>query len=84
MTDTVFQALNDYISSEFGVMHPEVEITPDTLLLSTGVLDSLNLFLLLTFIEERFGVIVEPEAIVPENFDTLASIVRFVQAHVEV
>jgi acyl carrier protein len=51
--------------------------------LDTGVLDSLNLFLLLTFIEEQFGVTIEPEEIVPENFDTLTSITRLVQTHLE-
>ena len=50
-------------------------------LLSSGVpiLDSLEILKLTTFVEETFGVVVNDEDLVPENFETLASLSRFIE-----
>jgi clorobiocin biosynthesis protein CloN5 len=50
------------------------ELAADTPLLEWGILDSLSLAELTTFIEERFGLRVPLEAIVPDNFRDLEAI----------
>jgi acyl carrier protein len=41
--------------------------------------DSLGLFLLISFIEERFGVEVEPDDVTFENFQTVRAIADLVR-----
>ena len=48
-------------------------------LLGKGIVDSLGITELIAFLEERYGVDVRPEDIVPENFRTLANIEAFVE-----
>jgi|Tabmets5t2r1_1033131.scaffolds.fasta_scaffold17185_2 acyl carrier protein len=42
------------------------------------VLDSLHLITLVSSLEERFGVVVTPEDLVPENFQSIAAIAGLV------
>lgn len=44
------------------------------------VLDSLHLITLMTSLEDRFRVVVAPEDLVPENFESIAAIAGFVGA----
>ncbi len=51
----------------------------DTQLFDTGVLDSVGIFDLVTFLEKEFGVSIGDELIVPENFDSVKSVSDFVR-----
>jgi len=49
-----------------------VEVTPETDLLASGLLDSLDFLHLMTFIEEELNVDVPVEQLSPDNFSTPA------------
>lgn len=55
------------------------KIDPDESLVASGVLDSLSLLRLITFLEENFNVIVDDDEVVSENFETLNVIKAFVE-----
>jgi acyl carrier protein len=46
----------------------------DRALIASGVVDSLRLMTLVTFVEEEFGLEVADEEIVPANFGTIGAI----------
>jgi acyl carrier protein len=50
------------------------DLDQHTPLLEWGVLDSLNMVALLSFIESRFGVVIPDDDVVPQNFFTVAAI----------
>jgi acyl carrier protein len=52
----------------------DVEIAADTELIEQGVLDSLEILRLVSFLEERFQLAVPVDEFVPENFRTPAAI----------
>ncbi|MBX7096413.1 MAG: acyl carrier protein [Myxococcaceae bacterium] len=49
-----------------------------TELLDMGVLNSLNIMLLLAFLEERFGMKVQPEDVNPDNIQSIEQLTRWV------
>lgn len=49
-------------------------------LLSHGIIDSLGILEVVTFVESEFGITVADEELVPESFESIASIARFVDA----
>jgi acyl carrier protein len=53
-------------------------ITADQPLLD-GLIDSTSMLRLVLFIEERFGVRVEDDELVPENFETIRRLTEFVE-----
>ncbi len=54
------------------------EISPDEPLIENGVLTSLQTVELVTFLEERFGIIVEDEEFDEENFGSVGAIAGLV------
>ncbi len=56
------------------------KLDPDSSLINSGVIDSLALLRLITFIEEKFGVTVDDTEVVPENFETINIMKGFIEA----
>ncbi|MFS4481482.1 acyl carrier protein [Hyunsoonleella sp. 2307UL5-6] len=54
-----------------------LETTDD--LLGSGILDSIGMMKLITFIEESFDIKVDPEDMVIENFMTVENVVDFIK-----
>ena len=46
-------------------------------LLDSGILDSLGVLELVTFLEEELGVLIVDDELVPENFSTVERLARF-------
>lgn len=51
-----------------------IRIAADTPLLAGGVLDSMDLLQLVTWMEEEYGLAVDPDLLTVENFETPATI----------
>lgn len=47
-------------------------------LLGNGILDSLGILEVVAFVESEFGITVADEELIPESFESIASIARFV------
>src|SRR5688500_17196372 len=50
----------------------------DDPLLRSGILDSLGILEVVSFLESEFDIVVADEELVPESFETIATIARFV------
>jgi acyl carrier protein len=71
--------LTEYITNEFAPSPEFLPIKQDTSLLESRILDSLSILKLVLFIEKRFGVVVAPDELVPENFETIALISSYLR-----
>jgi acyl carrier protein len=76
MATEVGQQIKDFILNEFLPGEDPAELTPDTPLISGGILDSIATLRLLMFMEETWGVTFEPHEVDKENLDTLSLIER--------
>ena len=63
---------------ETFVLDPEQQIDEEASLLGTGVLDSTGILEVVAHLEETYDIQVEDEEIVPENFDSLVALGRYV------
>ena len=77
---TVVTELTEYIVKEVASRPPEEPVTPDYPIIEGGLVDSLGLFKVIAFIEERYPVRIPPEEILFENFATINAIVRLIEA----
>ena len=48
-------------------------------MLDSGIVDSLGVLDLVGFIEEQFGIEAQDDDLVPENFDSIDALTRFVK-----
>lgn len=60
------------------VMGGDIEIGDATSFMEAHILDSTGFIELITFVEEFFGIAVDDEEMLPENFDSLANIAGYV------
>jgi acyl carrier protein len=51
-------------------------------LLQSGIVDSLGILDLVTFVEQSFGIILNDEELLPENFQTIERLSIFVQSKI--
>jgi acyl carrier protein len=51
----------------------------DTSFLENGIVDSMNIMEIVMFIEEKYGVQVADEEIIPDNFDSIECLVKFIE-----
>ena len=71
--------LIDYIQMEI-IGHPsEAALSVDDDLLSSGLIDSLGIMKLISFLEDRFDLTIPPEDMTIENFMTVAAIETYLQ-----
>lgn len=58
------------------------ELTLDYALIDNEVLDSMGIFELISFVEDEFGITIDDEDLVVENFGTIGAIESMVAAKV--
>ena len=78
--DNLNEDLRQYILSEFLPGEKPSNLRDDTPLRTSGVLDSVATLRLVSYIEERFGIEVEAHEAGVENFDSIQSIVSFINS----
>ena len=71
-------ALQQFLTTELGI--PDSDVQSDTLLFSTGVVDSFALISLMTFIENETGHFIPPTDITLENFDSIDRIIEYLKS----
>jgi acyl carrier protein len=73
----VMSQIRQFIIDEFVRNRSTIDET--TNLLEQEIIDSLGIFTLIAFIDDRFGVTVAPEEVNLENFETLGAISSLVE-----
>jgi acyl carrier protein len=75
--------LTEYVKQEL-LKGRKIEVAPHTDLLSAGVVDSLGLLKLVSFVEERFGFAVPDEDVVYENFSSIQALTNYLNEQASV
>ena len=77
--DTIVESLRQFIRVNL-LFGQDVRFTDEDSFLELGIIDSTGVLELVTFIEGQHDITVEDEELVPENLDSIANLVRFIQA----
>jgi acyl carrier protein len=76
---SILENLKNILLTEIAVDLGKKSLDPDEDLLEQGIIDSLGIMKLVLFMEETYGIAVADEEVVPENFQTVSMMVRFVE-----
>ncbi|HEX7270687.1 MAG TPA: acyl carrier protein [Casimicrobiaceae bacterium] len=72
--EQIFDALAAFLAKDGAGGQNVVAIAPDTDIVGQGLVDSVGIFKLITFVEEKFGITIEPNEVLLENFKTLQAL----------
>lgn len=75
----VANAIERFVIDELIMGDSSTKLGHDQSLISSGTIDSLGILRLIAFIEEQFGVQVEDEEVVAENFESINIIKAFIE-----
>jgi acyl carrier protein len=74
----IIRRVRGFVQENFLYMHSNFHLGDDDRLLDKGVIDSMSIVEMISFIEREFGVNAMEEEISDANFGSLAGIARFV------
>jgi acyl carrier protein len=74
----IIKRVRDFVQENFLYMHSNFHLADDDRLLDKGVIDSMSIVEMISFVEREFGVNAMEEEISDANFGSLAGIARFV------
>jgi acyl carrier protein len=77
-TAAIEHAVREFLTDNFPLSGDATELDRDESLIGAGVIDSTGVLEVIGFVEERYGVEIADEEVLPENLDSIASIGRFV------
>jgi acyl carrier protein len=69
--------VRQFVASNFYVADTD-SLRDEDSLLEAGIVDSTGVLEVIAFVESQFGLTIEDEEIVPENFDSVARITGFI------
>jgi len=76
---SISEKLEKFIFTEIVAKLGKQALKPEEDLLEQGIIDSLGIVKLVSFMEEAFNLTIDDDEILPENFQSLNSIVRLVE-----
>jgi len=74
----IIKRVRNFVHENFLYMYSDFQLGDDDRLLEKGVIDSMSIVEMISFIEQEFGVYAAEEDISDANFGSLAGIARFV------
>ena len=76
--DEIIKTIRAFLNDNF-LLGDDGELEEETSFLDSGIIDSTGILELVALLEEKFGILIEDDEIVPENLDTLKNITNFLQ-----
>jgi acyl carrier protein len=71
--------IRQYLAENFLFSDNGYELEDEASFLEEGVVDSTGVLELVMFVEETFGIIVQDEEIVPQNFDSVSQLAAYIR-----
>ena len=78
-TSAVEATVRGYILENLLFSSDDAELPNDASLLERGIIDSTGVLEIVLFLEGEFGIAIKASEMLPENFDSVNNMVRFVE-----
>jgi len=79
MPDDIKKTVREFIRENFHYRGEIESLSESDSLLEAGLIDSMGVLELVTFLESTFSIEVADEEVVPENIDTIGGVVAYVR-----
>lgn len=77
---TIESSVRNYILENYLFTDDQSELANNASLLEKGIIDSTGIMELVFYLEETFGIKIDDHEMVPENLDSVDSIVSFIES----
>jgi acyl carrier protein len=84
MSEEIKKMIIDYVKKEYLDEDSDQEVTENTKLISSGIVDSFSMVSLKMFLEKKFQVKIPDEKATPEAFDSVNNIINLLKEFTKV
>ena len=82
-SDSLRDAIRQFILENYLFTTDTSAVGFDDSLIDRGIVDSTGMLEIIFFVEERFGVVMEDQEMVPENLASISKIARYVESKLQ-
>lgn len=79
---SAIESVQTFIQAEIAPSR-NAELTNSTNLIESGIIDSLGVMKMIAFVEQKYSVTLNPDDLVPENFETLDAITALLNRYIK-
>jgi acyl carrier protein len=79
--EEILARVRSFVTDNFLYMRPDLELQDDTSLMGNGIVDSMGVMEVISFLDEEFGVVVADADVTEENIGSLRAITDYVLEH---
>lgn len=72
-------SLRTFILENYLFTDDQSKLSNEVSFLDTGILDSMGILELISFLEEEFSIVVDPDEMVPQNLDSINNLLAFIK-----
>jgi acyl carrier protein len=84
MAEDIKKMIIDYIKREYLEEDSGMDVTENTKLISSGIVDSFSMVSLKMFLEKKFFIKIPDEKATPEAFDSVNNIIALIKEYVKI
>lgn len=77
-SETIKSTISSFVMQSFPLAQKQ-KFTQDVPLLESGIVDSVGILEIVTFLEREFAIQISDDDLLPENFGSVAGIAAFVE-----
>ena len=77
--ENIKEDIKCFIKTELVKDDTDVELSDDQSLLDSGIVDSMGIMKMLSYIEEKFNISVNGDELLPENFENIHCIANLIK-----
>jgi len=81
MSEEIKKLIIDYVKKEYLDEDSDQEVTENTKLISSGIVDSFSMVSLKMFLEKKFQIKIPDEKATPEAFDSVNNILNLLKEY---
>ena len=74
----IVDTVKEFVTAEIIRGSSGDDLDPELSLLEEGILDSLGLQQLITFVEQKYGISIDDDDLMPENFESVNAIAALI------
>ena len=78
--DALAKELRQFVVDNFLFGRDNGKLGDDSSFMDTGIIYSTGVLELVGFVEEKYGIKIEDEELIPENLDSIANLSTFIRA----
>jgi acyl carrier protein len=80
---TTSEIIRNFVTTELVLDNSAKKLSDTDKLIDSGIIDSMDILTLLSFLEEQFGIEIESDELLPDNFESIDVMAKMINSKLD-